>query len=374
MLIYIVYVFKIILYYLLMYGTYRVACAYKHKRARFPILAILVVSVLYGYYARLIGNPSLISDRGNYAMFFVNQWSVPEPGLDWSFRTLGAISLDYHFLFFSFAFAYMFLTLLSYRFYKEMSPRALFLLLLSSYPIYGYFMLKQIIAQGLAALALIIILNVRWKVTVISNAQNVICIVIAFILLWAGVAFHETAYSMCAVFLCMFLWPIKSFRRWVLVLSPIILLFSAIFLQTALSYVSEQSEALARQTEHYQGPDAYDGFGKGWLVCVKGLPYYIVCFVAIKHRPYYMRLIKDYDKYLFFLLMLSTTILLSFANYWLYRFSCYFYFPAFTFIYLLYAEMMHRGGSTQWFKWVSLMIFALSLKDMVQYYFLYGGI
>jgi hypothetical protein len=83
---------------------------------------------------------------------------------------------------------------------------------------------------------------------------------------------------------------------------------------------------------------------------------------------------RDYDKYLLCTIFVSAMVLLSAINYWFFRFSLYFYFPTFIFAYNLRQEMLMRGYGVRWYGWVFAITLLLSIKEMIQFYFLYNGV
>ena len=216
---YLIYIFKIILYYFLIYAVYRIALSKYKVGARLSWPSIMLFSLAFGYYAILVGNPELGSDRGNYAMRYVDpSWDVSQTesyGLNWAYEVLRPISLNPDFLFFSFEGCYIFLTLVAYRYYRNMHPKSLLILLCSLYPIFGFYGLKQAISQALGAIAFMIQFNnsdIKSDIP-IKHRRKSLCLGFLSITFYVGaMLFHEAAYlpfvidnNYNVVYICCFL-------------------------------------------------------------------------------------------------------------------------------------------------------------------------
>ena len=376
---YLIYIFKIILYYFLIYAAYRVALSKYKVGARFSWPSIILFSLAFGYYAILVGNPELSADRRNYAIRYVDpSWNDSQTesyGLNWTYEVLRPISLNPDFLCFSFEGCYIFLTLVVYRYYRNMHPKSLLILLCSLYPIFGFYGLKQAISQALVAIAFMIQFNnsdIKSDIP-IKPRRKYLCLGLLSITFYVGaMLFHEAAYLPFVIFVAFFFWEIRLVR--VLTLGGVFvgLIWGIVALNFFLNSVGQFSEVLSRQTEHYI--EGVDGFNAGILTIFKGFPFYIISYIGIKYRKYYSNVMRDYDKYLLCTIFVSAMVLLSAINYWFFRFSLYFYFPTFIFAYNLRQEMLMRGYGVRWYGWVFAITLLLSIKEMIQFYFLYNGV
>ncbi len=369
----IIYIFKILLYFLLVYCTYRTAKRSYARKKKLSWISILVCSLLFGYYSILIGNPDLISDRGNYAGEYVDvYWDVSETesvGLNFVYNLLRPISLNPNFLFFVVYTVYIALTLIVYRYYKSAQPRALLFLLCSLYPIFGFYAFKQCIANVLILIATILYFNMEAGHRFFGRKVIVWIFITTF--LFGAILFHEAALLAPLVFVLFLFWKNKIVR-----VLGYVAIFAGIFafstiLNSFLASVGNFSEALAEQTAAY---DEGLGFTSNILTGVKGLPFFIITFIAFRNRKLLYRKIKSYDKYLLLSLIVSSLQLCSIYNYWIFRLALFFYFPVMVFACLLRDAMLERGKSVRWFNWSFYLTLILSIKEITQLYFLYGGV
>ncbi len=372
---YTIYILKIVLYFVLMFSMYGVVRYYRKRNKNLPWVVIFLMSIAYGYYSLMIGSPALGSDRGNYATCYVSNYDVSEresPGLNWAYGILRPISLEPNFLFITFATCYMLLTLIVIRYYRSMSARAFLFLLCSLYPLTGFYLLKQCISQVLASMSLLLILYSSKFNGIRLWSKKILYLVLAVFLLWGAVAFHEAAYVVCLVAVALLFWHIKMIRVSTLVCSSVGIVVGGLMLRTLLANIGAHSENLANQTTIYA--DGTEGNVSNIFTFIKGMPFYVMTYIALVWRKRLNVSVEEYDKYLLFLLIISCSTFASSFNYWLYRFSFYFYIPALSFCYWLYVRLKEKGVSGKWYEWSFYITLLLSIKEISQYYFLYGGL
>lgn len=369
----VVYILKILLYFLLLYGVYHTA---KYRYAIHKPLSwrsILVYVLFFGIYAIIIGNPETKQDRYIYAIRYVDPyWDVSEtesPGLNFAYNILRPISLNPNFLYFVFYVVYMGLTLIAYRFYKSAKPQALLFLLCSLYPIFGFYALKQCIANVFVLLAFVVYFNLHERRKGLGKTIYAWSFII--VLLAGAISFHEAAMIVPLVFLLFVFWKYKIVRilgYWGIIVGLVCIapLFNYIF-----GSIGSLSENLAQQTANY---DAGLGFTGNILTGIKGLPFYIITYIAIKYRRVYHASVGNYDKYLLLSILVSCFHVCSIYNYWLFRFALFFYFPVMVFAQNFCSVLVRSHRSRRWLSFAFWTCLALSVKEIAQLYFLYGGV
>lgn len=342
-----------------------------YREKKLSWMSIGFSSLMFGFYALVIGNPSMKGDRGNYALRYVRKgWDVSSEsiGLNWAYELMRPISLNADFLFVTFETVYIFLTLVAYRYCKWSTPKALLLLLVSMYPMFGYYGLKQAISQGIIMIAFAIYFNQ-------SDARlfkSAIPYIISFILVFCGILFHEAAFIIPLIIFCFIFWNNRTIRNLGYLLLFIMTLAFPLMQTVLFNNIGLLSNNLHSQITVY----ANGGLGSGmsFLTILKGLPFYIISYVGWKNRNLLGETIPNYDRLLLLAVFSSFTIIISAVNYWYFRFSLYFYFYVFVFATMLKECYEYNGLSIRWYKWTFIITLLLTLKDIIQYYFIYGGI
>ena len=352
-----IYIIKIIFYFTIIFSFYFCAKRSLNRGKKLPFLVIIFFSLILGYYAIIVGNPVLSSDREAYYVRYLYDYSLLDAsiGLDFLFTYFRKISYDSNFLWFIFQFIYIALTLTFCRYSRLVSSRALLLLFLSQYPLFGFYALKQSICNAFSIGALLIYF---------SCDKQSLSVMLA-------ICFHEAGFMLIPIFIALKLWETPIFRRlgtwfiiFVVILFPLVQGF-------IFSGILNQAGFLASQIDRYvDGSENLSGF----MTTLKGIHFYIITYVGFKYRNVVNFKIENYDKFLFLSLYCSATIMVSSVMYWYFRFSMLASLLVFIFAVRLKNELELKGYSIKWFYVVVWCLFLLSLKDLSQYYFVYGGI
>lgn len=342
--------------------------SYQHAK-KMSWLSIILSCSMFAGYAFVIGNDKAGGDRGNYALRFVEGWDVSKEsvGLNWAYETLRPISLDPDFLFITFEFAYIFISLVAYRYYKQATPRGLLLVLSSLYPLFGCYAIKQAISQALVTLALVVYFNQDGKTFCKSLFPYFLC----SMLVLGGIVFHEAALFVLFFFVLFLFWNSGILHTLCYIVIAVTLLAFPVFQAYLFDNIGFYSADLESQIESYSNGLGVDSSA---LTIVKGLPLYIITYVGIRFRSQYKHTIPCYDKLLLFAVVSSYFVLISVYNYWYFRFALYFSLFVYTFATMLRNKQQELGLSTKWYKWTYIITLLLTLKEITQIYFLYGGL
>ena len=84
--------------------------------------------------------------------------------------------------------------------------------------------------------------------------------------------------------------------------------------------------------------------------------------------------IDNYDKYLTLCIICCLLTVLSLYMYWMWRFAAFCYFPIFVFAANMYKNDTNHDRKAIYLFLLVSSLFALNLKLLIQYYFIYGGI
>ncbi|MBR3162061.1 MAG: EpsG family protein [Bacilli bacterium] len=365
----IIYVLKIIIYFILVFFLYFLTLKSSkidfNEKKRVKLIIVILFCILFGFYSLICGQYPYSSDRGNFAFRFEKDMYLSyvkseSYGLFLLEKLLHLISHDPKILFFSVAFIYLFLTLLSYDRVKDKEPFALLIIGLSAYFSYGFYMLKQCIAIGFIALSFAEYSKKKIK-------QSIVCIFFAIL-------FHESAWIIIPVYLAMSLNKNNFFK----IMSYILLICCALFFSKIniiiINIFSTIVPSLSSQMSIYLDNNGSLQENLNTMTILKGLPFYFILLFGLLNRKQLKYKIEMYDKYMFLTFFVSIATILSMFMYWMFRFATYCYFPVFIFSSLILRELENEKDRSLFSVSLILILFILTLRMWYQYYFWYGGI
>ena len=367
---YLSYIVKILFYCVIVWFSYALAKGDYRRGYRLSWFTILVCSALYGCYSVIMTHPVITGDRANYYLRFSDPgWDVSQSessGLNWVYECLRPISLEANFLFFAMEFAYIFVTFTACRYYKQCSSaKVLLLLLISYYPIYGFTVFKQSLAQALFSVSLMFIFNMYAA----GQIRKKFYLLGAALFAYLGCLFHFATIAVVGVLLLLFLWEYKWIRSIGMVLM-LAFLFILPYIQTTIFQgIADISDSMNEEMESYL--EGGDGFGTSFLVMFKGVPFLIIACVGHRWRKMVYRDIPGFDKSMLVVILCAVLYICSIYNYWYYRYTLYFYLPVFVFAYNLQKSLRQRGIGCTWYAWVYYVTLALMFKELYQYSFWY---
>lgn len=370
-----IYILKIIYYFVFVFAVYLFALTSynskknkkqteKKKKHRISTIIIIILCFVIGYYSIICGpNPPKL-DRLNYAFRFMHESQaliVKQSSLGLYFIEcfLHLFTYNPDILFFTMAFIYYYLSFKAYDTYEEVYPIALLFLTLSSYGLFGFYMLKQCIAIALVAIAF----------ACLFKNQRKTCIVLTAL----AITFHESAWIVIPIYFALIFSKSKTSRF----LSYSILLICVIFfrqistiLVNLFSFIPGISDQIVSYIDEKGGIVAEENY----FTILKGLPYYFITIFAFVKRNVLKDKIKNYDKFLMISFFCSIATLLSFYMYWMWRFAAYCYFPVVVFASIIYSRLTKSKEKMMFASFIVLTLGALMVKLLIQYYYIYGGI
>lgn len=353
---YIEYIFKIILYFLIVLVVFLLAKNDYAKKRKLGLPTILVASTLLGCYSIICGQIPFVSDRENYAMQFVDEWDVWSSGsigLQIMYWVLYLFTHNPFVLFFVFEFIYVFVTLFAIRIFVKSNSRMVLLYLVSQYFCFGFFSLKQSIACAFISLVFSIYFSKKQSFRVIKCT---FFFVIALL-------FHETALICIFLFLMFWLMQIQILKK---IQYFVILLFPLIFVPLMNFYfenIGLVSTSLEEQTVVYA-----NHFNSSWTSALKGIPFFVATIYICVYQNSLRRRVSDTDKYLLLCLVISLFFVLTSYIYWFFRLPYYLYFPVFAII-----SWLNGSKNNFIYEIVFVILLILTIRELSLMYFSYGG-
>lgn len=356
--------FKIFLYYVVVFFTYYVAKSYEKKSAKIPMHMKIIICFLFVGYLYLATAVPYVMDKRIYALkysndIYLNQVYDDSIGLWVITKILHIFSYNPMFLFSVVIFAFMYLTLVSYEKIEDADSFTLLLLLLSEYPFFGFYQIKQCLALGFVSLGFAYYLNKK-------RYASFICFII-------GILFHETALIVFPVLLVM-----KGSKKKIIRLLEYLLLFiTCIFFAKISSFILSIISTLF--------PSLYSNWNiylKGnyiisnlnFMTTLKGLPFYIMVFLFLILGIANKSKIENSNKYLILSVFNCFFIILSGYMYWMFRFGSYFYLFNCIVGSLVYKNIAIESNKKIYCFTVLTTFIILGIKLWLQYYLIYGGI
>lgn len=362
----VIYILKIIYYFSFVFFTYMVSKKYYKTNDKLPIIVILFLCMFFGVYSIICGKYPYASDRLNFAFRFESDIYTEfvkneSYGLYILESVLHFFTYEPKVLFFTVAFFYMFIILFAYKKCKLMQPYSLLFLLITTYPIYGLYMLKQALAMAFVTLA--------FSYYQEKKIKSLICLIIAIL-------FHEVAWIMIPLFIMMKLYSRNIISKKIIYL---ILIIIVLFFSQLNSYLVAVTikilPSLGYQLKAYlNSSDSSIISGNNLMTIFKGIPFYSIFLYGLLNKNKFLDDRKRYDIYMFWTFILSITIILSKYMYWMYRFGLLLYFPVSIFAFEIYKKLSKKNDRCIYLLLTYGISLYLSIRLWFQYYFLYGGL
>lgn len=359
------YFIKLSLFIFLVFSLYFIAKQFYLKKKKLPWFFIILYSVLFSLYSVYIGASPMVNDRANYYAHFFSGRDISKDSIavNYIFNILRGITSDPNSLPMTFGFLSNLIALTAYRYYKQITPEVLLFIFSSLFTIFTFYAYKQAPANALAALSFAIFF---------SKMKRFPKILFLSASVFLSILFHEVGYALIIVFPCLFLWGNKYVRGVGYILLPIFMVAFPFIYRYLLGNIGLVSESLGNQSAHYAEGG---GEGMGALPVLKGMYFYLITYVGIKYRKDLLSKIPDYDRYLFLSVIASFTFLTTAINYWYFRFSFVFVFPVFYFAYNIYInKTKYKKTYINWYYFAFLICLGMTVKQLIQYFYRYGGI
>lgn len=357
-------ILKISAYFIIIY-ILQIAIIKMKEKKKYALALLITGIILFGLYGNLSAPHPYSLDRENYALRFANEVfsnkvKASSLGLYYVEKVLHIFTYNPEVLFFTVAFLYILITLKAYKEY-ECDSKVFFILMLTSYGLYGFYMYKQCFAVALASLSFAYFTKKKYT-------KSIITLILAM-------TFHEAAWIVGLIFVCLIATKkSKLLRTIVYILMMLFVIFYAQINQNIIKTMIGISPSLGIQLEEYLSDEGGMIIDYNYFTIIKGMPFYMITLYGIIYRKKYMNEIENYDYYLFISIFTSLTIMLSLYMYWLWRFGTFFYLPSIVFFINLYNKNKDKKIDKNYCLMIKLVFLVLMLKLLIQYYYIYGGI
>lgn len=281
----------------------------KVYKDKMPLLYILFISLLCTYYNYIVTNSSIEygSDRLNYLISF-DYGRFESLGLMILMHIVQEYGGTFNSVLYLSTFVSVFCVMLAYKYSRDAKPSSLLLFFMSPFIFQTFTALKQCYTIGFASLMIMLLLQER------NVFKEIICI----LLIVLSCLFHPTGYLLIILYLFLHLdFRFKNVFRIFIYCFIIILFFKPIMLNIA-SFIPRAFPDLAKKILAYFGEDGMEA-ERGFIVLLKGLPYYYILYIALKYRNSIQDRIKDFDKYLLITIVGTFFYVVTIYNVWMRR-------------------------------------------------------
>lgn len=362
---YLEYLVKIAYYFFMIFVIFLIAKKHAKKKDKFPVGEMIIVCGLFGYYSIICGKYPYVSDRLNFAFRFesdyYNDFVFKESfGLFLLERILHVFTYEPKVLFFVVAFLFMFFSLMAYKKSENTNPYTLLLLLVSAYPTYGLYMLKQSLSVAIMFLAFCY-----------YNKSKILSLFFVI----SAILFHEAALIVVPILLIKKLLKNDVLRKIMYLGFIAVVVGFAQYNGIIINFVTQIVPTLGYQLNQYINTQDGAIISNGtYMTFLKGIPFFTIYIAGLLYKKEGMIKIKEYNIYMFLTFFTSVTFLLSNYMYWLFRFGLYFYFPVFIFAIKLMEIIKNKQQRLIYCILTYGLLFFLTMRLWCQYYFIYGGI
>ena len=334
---------------------------YQRKMTFIMILSIAVLFTLYNVIVTKL-NPTVASDRRNYALNFYGYRASPSAGLSFIINVVRRFSNNVESLYYVCTFIPVLITLIAYRVCKEAMPKALLFLLSTQYIFHTFAGLKQCYANAFATLCIVFAMRNK---SVKDTVYSILSII-------ASIWFHHTGYFLIPVYIMIRLRKNrKSLLLFYLVMAVLVVFLEPILIRVS-SLLSPFASIVSNKINEYFG-DAASIQADGGLTIVKGIPFYIITIVGLIKRRQLINVVENYDNYLFVSSIVSFAYIATIYNGWVYRLSYFFYFPVGVFYGILINNISNTGNRRIIGMFTLGLSFLLTIRFLVLTYMNYGG-
>lgn len=360
-----VYILKTFFYFYIVWIIYVVSYKNGSKKNKFGIVSIIIISCLIGYYSLICGRIPYAGDRYNYAFRFVSDTyayfvKTESIGLYWLESFLHLFTYNPDVLFFIVAFLYSLITLLAYKYNDKSMPIMLLILGLSSYISFGFYMLKQCLAIALIALSF----------SAYSRNKKILFLILNIL----AICFHESTWIMIPFYLILKLSENRHIRNMIYILFIIFVFFFSQINSVIISVFVHFIPSIGVQLSYYLTSSGSLLTSINLMTALKGLPFYFIFLFSVYKSKLLSNKIENFNKYMMMCFLICIMTILSSYMYWMFRFAIFLYFPVFIFAGQVFKALDEKKDKTIYLVFLCLILFGLTLRLWLQYYFLYGGI
>ncbi|WP_349763457.1 EpsG family protein [Fusobacterium sp. SYSU M8D902] len=293
------------------------------------ILLISILFTIFNIYSTQISS-KYGSDRLNYIYEFNYLRDTTSVALNTLIKIIRIMNGDVYTLFYFTTFICVFLFLIGYRISKNMNSKIYILMLTNEWILFTIITLKQAYACAIASLFFIIMLEYKRKQRMILG---IICIILATL-------FHISSIILLPFFI---LFQKKRLNKNIIVIILFLIIIIILKIETFVFILEKILEIIsinyANKIRNY-----FSDFKKIELSAtfLKYIPIYYITLLGVLKRKKYLKVFKNYDKYLSISIICSTLLIFSIKIYWFTRFVGIFYVPVFIFYYYINTNFKSR--------------------------------
>lgn len=323
---------------------------------KLPYWRIVVLSVLFGIYSVSVSANPYTRDRNNYTIRFVGNWKDPwTPGLNLLARFLHLFTNDERYLFFAISFLCAFLALVAYKTCRIGNRNAVLLLLCSQFLLFSFAGFKQAPANSLGAIAIILFIQNRYILSIIP--------------LVLAVLFHESAYIVIIMMGVCFNSKHRLVRYAFYLLLLLSLMFYSDFVRALSAILDKTVPNLAEEGVPYLESTTLESVATS----VKGFPFYLLSYYAIRNRKEFCESVPKYDSYMILSVATCSFLLFSMRSYWLHRLAYYFYIPLFSFASEIYELDTDRRRANSFLFMLVIPMALITIRYILLTFLRFGG-
>lgn len=294
---------------------------YKRKRNKLKLsaLSVFIFSLIFALYNKLLTENALHEglggDRSNYRQDFYGR-DTGYIGYDFYDELIHSFTENFNLYMYITTFICCIGIFVAYNLHRKTNPKNLMILMCTYIVFFTFTGYKQCMS-GIFVMLYFAAMSYKsgWK----RNLFAIICILLAC-------SFHSTAYLLIPIFLMQY-----KDRKYKFGIVAIVLVMVLIFLEPLCRWLAVSTSSflpkLSGKLLEYFGEDSIHENDGTVIVFLKGFPYYFLTIIGFERRTVISKKVKDYDSYLFLMLIAAASYAASGISYWLTRMSNLFYLP-----------------------------------------------
>lgn len=291
---------------------------------KLPFLFILIISLLFTYYcyATMLPLEHMVNDRQNYILNFNGNRESPSLGLNVIIAVIHKFGGDFRTLLAVTMFICMSMTLLGYRYFKDVTPTTILLFMSSQCVLSMMVNLKQCYTSAITILFFVLLLQ----------EKKILKEIFILLLILLAITFHPTGYILVPFYFYVRKYNnAKPINKTTLFCCLLLIFFCFQQVTELLMYLIPESVSLYDKINEYFGENNTDEENGRFIVALKGVPIYIITFLALKLKKAQIHFLSNYNSYILCCIFVSCSYILSYYEVWLTRFMYLFLFVIYTF-------------------------------------------
>lgn len=330
-----------------------------NKYNSFFIFASISLCVLYDLYVTET-SINMGGDRTNYLYEFNNGRGILTLGLQKVMDWFRVFSNDFTMFILLICCICVGLTLFAYRISSDSTPIVILLIFSSQYLFSIFVNFKQCFANAFAAIFFAVLFSKK------RRKRDLLCIGIIIL----ACLFHEASIILLPIYLMCRGKEIKHLEIW-FILFIIVMLFLDKFALLGANIVSPFAPGIASKINLYF--TNISEVESRIIILLKGIPYYVILWIAIRRRNQIIEKINYYDEYVLITMVMVFLQVGALWSYWLPRAQYFLYLPVF----ILFGQIMDKTDETKSNIVIKLLVCGsvlfFSLRDLILMYIRYGG-